>query len=164
MKSKTTSKKATKKVYLWKFLRSHQGKIVSDWGINSKNGKTFWEVGKWNGVENEYEIECCHNGFHASENIYNAWGYVRGEVVAMVEVKGGYHVEDDKEAWEYMRIVKAWKISSTALLKLDELQEDYDVGYEDLDLWGVHKKMLAVIKSCKEIKKPAKKKASKKKK
>ena len=51
---------------------------------------------------------CCAKGFHASKNIINAMTYIDAGYVAKVEVRGESDIQDDKEAWSEMRIVK-WK-------------------------------------------------------
>ncbi len=63
-----------------------------------------WEVGKW--YKTEGKIELCRNGFHASENIIDAMYYVTPDILALVEVKGEHDIQDDKQCWEYMRVLK----------------------------------------------------------
>ena len=82
---------------LYKFLRT---------GLKSDRKGFGWKIGEWQHVDGE--IECCENGFHASYTPLQALGYVRGEIIAEVEVKGKSDKESDKEAWSDMRIVRAW--------------------------------------------------------
>ncbi len=81
---------------LYKFLRT---------GLKSNSGNHTWEVGKWYKEEN---INICNSGFHASKTPLQALGYVSGEILAEVSVKGKSIVEDDKECWSEMKINKAW--------------------------------------------------------
>ena len=81
---------------LYKFLRT---------GLKSNSGDYKWKVGEW---YKEEKLDICNSGFHASKTPLQALGYVAGEIVAKVEVKGHSIVQDDKECWSEMRIVKAW--------------------------------------------------------
>ena len=81
---------------LYKFLRT---------GLKSNSGNHKWEVGKW---YKEDTVDICNRGFHASKTPLQALGYVAGEIVAQVEVKGKSIIQDDKGCWSEMRIVKAW--------------------------------------------------------
>ena len=87
----------TKKLY--KFLRT---------GLKSDSGNHEWKVGEW---YHEDKVDICNLGFHASKTPLQALGYVQGEILAEVEVKGDSDIQDDKECWSDMRIVKAyhWK-------------------------------------------------------
>lgn len=82
----------------YKFLRT---------GYKSEIGDHKWKVGKW--YEYDGDIEMCESGFHCSKGIYQAFFYVQGEILAEVEVAGKHEVQDDKEAWEKMRVVRSWK-------------------------------------------------------
>jgi hypothetical protein len=86
--------KKTKKLY--KFLRT---------GLKSQNGDITWKVGEW---YVEKEIDICNKGFHASKTPLQAMGYVAGEILAKVSVKGQSVIQDDKECWSEMKINKAW--------------------------------------------------------
>lgn len=83
--------------YLWKFLKSD---------LKSAHGSLKWKVGEWKKIEGQ--VTLCENGFHASKKILDALSYVRGEVLAYVEVKGKHKSEEDKQAWSEMRIEKAY--------------------------------------------------------
>lgn len=85
----------------YKFLRLIDGKIKSE------NGNQIWEIGKWYKIKDE--LNMCHVGFHCSEEIYQAFSYVQGEILAEVEVRGEHLSEKDKEVWSEMKIIKAWK-------------------------------------------------------
>ena len=88
--------------YRWKFLELH-GKT-----IRSANGDMSWKIGEWNEVDKD-TIQLCHNGLHCSKTIYDAFSYVQGNILAKVEVAGSSEISDDKEAYQKMRIVKAYK-------------------------------------------------------
>lgn len=86
---------------LYKFLNLKRGKIKSN------SGDTTWNIGEWQHLDGK--LTMCEYGFHASKTPYQAFFYVQGEVLAIVEVKGKSIKEDDKECWSDMRIVKAYK-------------------------------------------------------
>ena len=76
-------------------------------GFKSSNGDEKWKMGKWKTFKGE--LSMCNAGFHCSKKPYEAFSYVPGPILAKVEVKGRHLSDDDKECWEKMRIVKAWK-------------------------------------------------------
>ena len=83
----------------YKFLRN---------GMKSESGLLPpWEIGEWR--KHVGRIDMCAAGFHCSRGIYQAFSYVQGEVLAQVEAKGKHYTREDKEVWQSMRIVKAWK-------------------------------------------------------
>ena len=82
----------------YKFLRT---------GYKSEIGDHKWKVGKW--YEYDGDIEMCKSGFHCSKGIYQAFSHIRGEILTEVEVAGKHEVQDDKEVWEKMRVVRSWK-------------------------------------------------------
>ncbi len=82
----------------YKFLRT---------GYKSEIGDHKWKVGKW--YEYDGDIEMCESGFHCSKGIYQAFSHIRGEILTEVEVAGKHEVQDDKEVWEKMRVVRSWK-------------------------------------------------------
>ena len=90
-------KKSSQPIYLWKSMLK---------GMKSSNGKIKWKVGKW---FKENDISICNKGFHASENPIHAMGFVNCGVLAKVEVRGKSIIQDDKQCWSEMRIVKAYK-------------------------------------------------------
>jgi hypothetical protein len=85
----------------YKFLRLVDGKIKSN------SGNVTWEIGKWKKMRGEVDI--CNRGFHCSSEIYQAFSYVQGEVLAQVEVAGKSEKQEDKEVWSQMKLVNAWK-------------------------------------------------------
>ena len=85
----------------YKFLNLEKNKIVSN------HGGLKWRIGEWQHVDGK--IYACNNGLHCSDKIKQAFSFVQGEVLAVVEVKGKSDKEDDKSAWSDMRIIKAYK-------------------------------------------------------
>jgi hypothetical protein len=95
---------------VYKFLRLIDGKIVSE------HGEQVWEVGKKYSVEGK--IECCRNGYHASDTPLDALNYVNGEVLAICEGSGNSDIQSDKSVWQNMTVTKAYKwqkVDSVAL-------------------------------------------------
>ncbi len=86
-----------KKKHLWKFLNT---------GMKSAHGEQTWTVGKWEKISGKLSIY--ENGFHASEYISDALGYVAGTILARVEVRGESVVLSDKQAWSEMRVLEAY--------------------------------------------------------
>jgi len=82
---------------LYKFLRT---------GLKSESGNEKWTLNKWKQINGELEI--CKRGFHCSRTPYQAFSFVQGEVLAIVETRGKSIIQDDKECWSGMRIVKAY--------------------------------------------------------
>ena len=82
----------------YKFLRE---------GLKSNSGDHTWEIRKWYKIEGKLDI--CNKGFHCSKEKWQAFSYVQGELLAEVEVRGDSIIEDDKEAWSEMRVIKVWK-------------------------------------------------------
>ncbi len=81
----------------YKFLRT---------GLKSENGSTKWRKGVW---KHEASLDMCSSGFHCSKQPYQAFSYIQGEILAQVEVKGKSIIQDDKECWSDMRVIKAYK-------------------------------------------------------
>ena len=84
----------TKKLY--KFLRT---------GLGSNSGNHTWKIGEW---YEEDKVSICNRGFHASKTPLQALGYVGGEILAEVFVRGKSEIQKDKECWSEMKINKAW--------------------------------------------------------
>jgi len=82
----------------WKFLRE---------GMKSENGDCRWKKNEWKHYDGE--LSMCNSGFHCSKKIKDAFSYIQGEVLVKVQVKGKSVVQNDKEVWSDMRVVKAWK-------------------------------------------------------
>lgn len=81
----------------FKFLRT---------GLKSENGRRVdWKMNTW---RSEKKIEMCERGFHCSKTPSQAMSYVRGEILAKVEVRGKGQTTEDKECYPEMRIIQAW--------------------------------------------------------
>ena len=91
---------------LWKFLRV---------GLKSEYGKCEWQIGTW---KKESGLSICNRGFHGSERIIDALSYVKGEVLALTEVRGESVVQADKQCWSEMRVVKAYEWPKEESVKL----------------------------------------------
>ena len=87
----------TKERKLYKYLRT---------GLKSDRGNTKWKIEKWKKVRGKPSI--CNKGFHASQKPLQALQYVGGEILAEVMVRGDSVIQDDKECWSEMKIVRAW--------------------------------------------------------
>ena len=91
---------------LWKFILD---------GFKSAYGDCTWKIGEW---KKESVAIKCQKGFHASTRIIDALFYVKGSILAQVEVKGICDKEDDKQCWTEMRLVKAYKWTAQDSVKL----------------------------------------------
>ena len=89
------------RIIRWKFLRLKDNKIKSD------RGDIIWGIGKWH--IHRGSLDMCQAGFHCSQGIYQAFSFVQGEILAKVECEGRSIIQDDKEVYEKMRIVRAYK-------------------------------------------------------
>lgn len=87
----------------YKFLRLAND---NDNQIISHIGNCRWTLGVWQSVPS---VVMCQSGFHCSKRPYSAFSWTPGEILASVEVDGESIVHDDKEAWQHMRIIRAWK-------------------------------------------------------
>jgi hypothetical protein len=116
---------------MYKFLKLIDNKIVSGYDENF-----VWEIGKWYKVKGK--LEMCNNGFHCSEQPLDALGYVQGEVIAIVETKGKSKVQDDKQCWQEMRIIKAHKWTkkdsvALAIYSAELVLNNFEKEYPDDD-------------------------------
>ena len=92
---------------LWKSMKP---------GLKSAHGEINWKLGEWQKCDEQLSL--CAHGFHASENVLDAMGFVRAAIIARVEVSGDHIDESDKQCWSEMRIIEAkeWtKADSVAL-------------------------------------------------
>jgi len=85
-------------------------------GMKSEHGGHKWKKDEWYTVKGE--LKMCENGFHASEYIQDALGYVQGDTLAVVEVDGEHIEGKDKKCWERMRVVKTYDWTKIETLKL----------------------------------------------
>ena len=126
---------------LYKFLRT---------GLKSESGNEKWTLNKWKQINGELEIR--KRGFHCSRTPYQAFSFVQGEVLAIVETRGKSIIQDDKECWSDMRIVKAYhwtKKDSVALaifaaeLVIENYEKKYPNDTRPRDAIEAAKKVLA---------------------
>ena len=85
----------------YKFLREVDGQIKSN------SGDTTWTVGEWQTHRGKLDI--CNSGLHCSDQIWQAFSYVQGEILAEVEVGGRSVIQDDKSCWSKMRLTKCYR-------------------------------------------------------
>lgn len=115
---------------LYKFLHK-RGR-----GIYSEHGNHKWKIGEWYSVSGD--VHTCYRGFHGSRTIADALGYVQGNVLAICEVRGSSSLDDDKEAWESMKIVRAYKWTKAdsvalAIYAAEEVLKIYEKLYPNDD-------------------------------
>ena len=95
----------------YKFLRLEKNKIKSENG----DVPCYWKIGEWKKEEN---INICQKGFHCSNTILDALYWVKGEVLAIVKTKGESIKQNNKECWQEMKIVKAYRWTKKDSLQL----------------------------------------------
>jgi len=93
----TRKKELYKMKTRWKFLHE---------GMKSEHGNCVWKTGEW---KHEDKTEMCSCGFHCSQKINQAFSFVQGEILTKVQVKGKSIINDNKEVWTDMKIIKSWK-------------------------------------------------------
>ena len=84
--------------------------------MKSENGDHTWRKNKW--YKFDGDLNMCKAGFHCSKKPYQAFTYVQGEILALVECRSNKLVDNDKECWEEMRVVKRWRWTKNDSLKL----------------------------------------------
>jgi hypothetical protein len=77
--------------------------------LKSKHGDERFDIGKWYHLDKERDVKLCSYGFHCSKQINQAFSYIPGDVLAVVEVNGDHDDSDDKECYRSMKIIKAYK-------------------------------------------------------
>ena len=131
----------TKPKYQYKFLKSitawdrkwHGPDHLNDVpeidfdGIIAKSdyGMQFWKLNEWHSVKGE--VRKCRNGFHSSARIEDAYSYVQGDILALVQVRGKDVVPNewesgfmhDKSCHRSMKIARAFKITPALWDKLN---------------------------------------------
>jgi len=116
-------KQIIKKQYRWKSLPLNM----------QPNGFLFTSF-KW--YKYKGQLEMCRSGFHCSKNIIDAMSYVDCGWLAKVEVKGKQLVQEDKECWGEMKIVKRWKWTKPMSIRLaiyaaELVLRDFEKEYPD---------------------------------
>ena len=111
----------------YKFLN-----LVKD-KIKSNSGNQEWEIGNW---YKSKEISMCNSGFHCSNTILDAMSYVKGEILAEVETQGKSESQSDKEVWQEMKIIKAYKWTkkdsvALAIYSAELVIKNYEKLYPD---------------------------------
>ena len=138
--------KTKRPITRYKFLRE---------GMKSEKGNQKWRVGKWYKVDGE--LSMCNQGFHCSKEPYDAFSYVRGEILSKVEVRGTHLSEENKECWSEMKVIKAYKWTKKDSVKLaifsaEQVIKFYEEKYPNDD------RPRKAIKAAKEwLKNPSKK-------
>jgi hypothetical protein len=101
----------------YKFLRS---------GLRSQNGNLKWKLNKW--VKVKGELDMCQNGLHSSVEPYDAFSYVQGEVVALVECRGEHLEDDNKYCWREQRVIKTRRWTKKDSVKLAIYSAEQVIG------------------------------------
>ena len=101
---------------LYKFLRTD---------LKSDSGNISWKIGEW---RHEDDLNICHHGFHGSKKILDALSYVKGEVLAVVEVKGKSIKQSDKECWSDMRVIHAYEWTKEESVRLAIFAAEQVIG------------------------------------
>ena len=114
----------------YKFLNQKGKSIVSE------NGGLEWKIGEWQHVDGK--IVLCENGLHCSKTIYDAFSYVQGSVLAIVETKGKHDDDKNKSAYSDMRIIEAYKWTkkdsvSLAIFSAELCLKEFEKLYPDDD-------------------------------
>lgn len=99
------------KVY-WKFLVSYDDTNT----IRSWFNRSPWQIGEWREVVGPLNL--CYWGFHASQRAIDALRYIPGNIVAQVEGAGEQISDEDKTAFERMRLLRAWHWTSKASIEI----------------------------------------------
>jgi hypothetical protein len=114
-----------KPIKQYKFLRA---------GLKSENGDFKWKLNKWEKIEGN--LNMCHNGFHSCVEPYDAFSYVQGEIVAIVECRGKHLEEDNRFCWEEQRVIKTYKWTKRdsvrlAIYSAELCLPNYEKKYKD---------------------------------
>ena len=114
----------------YKFLRLENNKIVSE-HHKENEPKFIWQIGKW---YKEEKLDMCNSGFHCSSKILDAMSYVKEEILAEVETQGKFESQSDKEVWQEMKIVKAYRWTkkdsiALAIFSAESVLKNYEKLY-----------------------------------
>lgn len=107
----------------YKFLRE---------GLKSDKGDLSWKIGKW--MHHDGELNMCNAGLHCSMYPDQAFSYVQGEILALVQTKGKSIVRDDKECWSDMpnRLAAARSARSAIVAKITSWMDKHLKEMEEL--------------------------------
>jgi hypothetical protein len=96
----------------YKFLDLTDGRVVS------RSGEQVWHKNEW--VKVPGKLAMCGRGLHCSLRMFDAFAYVSGAIVARVEVVGEHESQNDKEAWQQMRLVdiRRWRKEDSVALSI----------------------------------------------
>lgn len=122
----------------WKVLH---GTFDSDGEITSDYDGSTWTIGEWRSVGNDDPIRTCHNGFHMSPTPCEAFGYITGSILALVEARGDVSDSRDKSAHREMRIIAAWpygysvndglqRLSQEVMAELSDVYPDSETAWD----------------------------------
>ena len=98
----------------FKFLRLKDGKLVSDYDGSE------WTLGEWR--EEAAPAKACV-GLCCSPHATQAYDYVSGDVVALVEYGGKVIGSGDKLACERMRLLRVWPLAEYRRIEQPALAE-----------------------------------------
>lgn len=116
----------------FKFLNgfSASGNYTSDKSrvkrITSDYDGSEWTLGEWRTITGT--IRNCTNGYHLSPSPRQAYGYVNGNILALVEARGDCDHESDKSSHREMRIVAWWPYD--AYTKLSRADQEVEIPAE----------------------------------
>src|SRR3972149_1177472 len=95
-------------------------------GMKSSNGDIKWKKGIWQKVSGKLEL--CKNGFHSSKEPYDAFSYVQGEILAIVECRGEHLKDENKYCWSEQRVVDVYKWTKKDSVKLAIFSAEQVIG------------------------------------
>jgi hypothetical protein len=84
--------------------------------MKSNSGDVTWKLNKW--IKVDGALDMCNWGLHSSKHPYDAFSYVQGEILALVECRGEHLNNEDKECWREQRVIKTYKWTKKDSLKL----------------------------------------------
>ena len=79
-------------------------RFVNEDMTSKQDGKTKWEIGKWN--KQDGELKCCKNGLHASLTPLESLNNIYGDKWFIAEYKGKIVKDGDKFCVNEMRLIK----------------------------------------------------------
>ena len=115
--------KLSKSVKRWKFIGEE---------MKSVNGNMVWKIGRWE--KHIGDLKMGDAGFHACKEPYDAFSYVQGELLALVECRGEYLKDTNKECFREQRVIKVYKWTKKDSVKLavfsaELVLKNYEIEY-----------------------------------